>query len=167
MPTKWWHLLFYSKSNLFLLELKSHVDLKNPESVRNIVIKAIERSAMDVETWKYSRIVQQPFDKLKEMFELDSSELPVFEVQGESKHTLITTRRIIEKTLGSINAVEFEDIDDIMYGLFKGRIDKPELSTFRVVDLYGVQNDFQLETGKAAVGLIKSVNMVRKLIVDR
>lgn len=141
--------------------------MKTPESVRNIVIKAIERSAMDVETWKYSRIVQQPFDKWKLMFELDESELPVFEVQGESKHTLITTRRIIEKTEGSHSMVEFEDIDDVIYGLFKGQIDYPVLSTFRIVDLYGDQIDFQLETGKAAVGLIKSVNMVRKLVADR
>lgn len=141
--------------------------MKTPESVRNIVIKAIERSAMDVETWKYSRIVQQPFDKWKLMFELDKNELPVFEIQGESKHTLITTRRIIEKTMGSFSAVEFENIDDVMYGLFKGQIDKPELSTFRIIDLYGDQIDFQLETGKAAVGLIKSVNMVRKLVADR
>jgi len=161
------YLLFYSKSSLFLLELNSKSNLKNPESIRNIVIKAIERSVMDVETWKYSRIVQQPFDELKQKFKLDPSELPLIEVQGESKHTLITTRRIIEKTEGSFSVVEFEDIDDVIYGLFKGQIDHPVLSTFRIVDLYGDQIDFQLETGKAAVGLIKSVNMVRKLVADR
>jgi hypothetical protein len=88
-------------------------------------------------------------------------------VKNPSKHTLITTRRIIEKTEGSYSIVEFEDIDDVIYGLFKGQIDYPVLSTFRIVDLYGDQIDFQLETGKAAVGLIKSVNMVRKLVADR
>ncbi len=141
--------------------------MKNPESIRNIVIKAIERSAMDYETWKHSRIVQEPFDKWKLLFELDEHELPVFEVQSESKHTLITTRRIIEKTSSTVIKVDFENIDDVMYGLFKGQIDKPELTTFRIIDLYGDQIDFQLETGKAAVGLIKSVNMVRKLVADR
>ncbi|TSJ41295.1 hypothetical protein FO442_15400 [Fluviicola chungangensis] len=141
--------------------------MKNPDSIRNIVIKAIERSAMDNETWKYSKIVQEPFDKLKHEFELDASELPIFEVQGELKHTLITTRRIIEKTSSAVIKVEIENIDDVMYGLFKGQIEKPELSTFRIIDLYGDQIDFQLETGKAAVGLIKSVNMVRKLVADR
>jgi len=141
--------------------------LKTPESIRNIVVSAINRSAMDIETWKYSRIVEEPFDKLKQKFELDRSELPVFEVQSESKHTLITTRRIIEKTSSTVIKAEFENIDDVMYGLFKGQIDKPELSSFRIIDLCGDQIDFQLETGKAAVGLIKSVNMVRKLVADR
>ncbi len=122
---------------------------------------------MDIETWKYSRIVQEPFDEWKLMFELDEDELPVFQVQSESRHTLITTRQILEKTSNTVVKVEFENIDDVLYGLFKGQMDKPELSTFRIVDLYGYQIDFQLETGKAAVGLIKSINTVRKLVANR
>lgn len=143
------------------------MNLKTPESIRNTVIASINRSAMDIETWKYSRIVPLPFDKLKLMFELDENELPVFEVQSESKHTLITTRRIIEKTSSTLIKVEFENIDDSVYGLFKGQMDKPELSSFRIVDLYGDQIDFQFETGKAAIGLIKSIDVIRKLITDR
>lgn len=54
-------------------------------------------------------------------------------------------------------------IDDVIFGNFKGVLHKPKLSIFRIVDIYGEQIDFQMETGKASIGLIKSVNTVINL----
>lgn len=140
--------------------------MKTPESIRNITIAAINRSAMNLGTWKYSRIVQLPFDHLKLTFELEEHELPVFEIQSEAKHTLITTHRILEHTSNSLNQVAFDNIDDVLFGLFKGQIDKPDLSSFRIIEMNGESIDFQLETGKAAIGLMKSIHVIRSLVID-
>ena len=45
--------------------------------------------------------------------------------------------------------VYFNEVEDIIYGDFKKQINKPELSLFRVLDFYGEQHEFQMETGKA------------------
>ena len=121
---------------------------------------------MDMDTWSHSRIIEPPFDKIISEFDLSTSELPMFEIKSEAKHTLVTTVRIIEISDGIMQSVDFKYIDDVVYGLFKGQINKPELSTFRIVDWYGDQFDCQLETGKASRGIIYSRNTMRKLSLE-
>lgn len=118
---------------------------------------------MDIDTWNHSRIIEPPFDNVSSKFNLNTSELPVFEIKSEAKHTVVTTIRIIEISNGLKQSVDFKHIDDVVFGLFKGKIKKPELSTLRIVDWYGDQFDFQLETGKASMGMICSVNTIRAL----
>lgn len=121
---------------------------------------------MDMDCWSHSRIIEPPYDNIISEFNLSNSELPIFEIKSEAKHTLVTTVRIIEISDGQKQSVDFIHIDDVVYGLFKGQINKPELSTFRVVDWYGDQFDFQLETGKASMGIIYGVNTIRKLRLE-
>jgi len=138
--------------------------MKTDNSIRNIAIAAVKRSAMDIETWSYSRIVDELDPNLKQEFQLSDNELPVFVIKSSNAETLITTRRIIEKKEKELKFIEIDQIDDVIYGNFKGRPNqKPELSTFRIVDIYGDQLDFQLETGKASMGLIRSVDTIVRL----
>jgi hypothetical protein len=137
--------------------------VKKNSSIQNITIASVKRSAMDIDTWEYSKIVTVETENKYIDFELDSNELPIFEIKSQDKHTLITTRQILEIENNKLKSIDFESIDDVIFGDFKGTIHKPKLSIFRIVDIYGEQMDFQMETGKASIGLIKSVNTVINL----
>ncbi len=137
--------------------------MKTDRSIRNITIASINRNAMDIDSWRYSRIADDNDKKLIEKFELCENELPVFEIKSEIAHTLISTRQILEQSKGNIKRLNFEFLDDVVYGNFKGQITKPELSIFRVIEIHGNELKFQMETGKASIGLIYSVNTIRKI----
>ncbi len=136
--------------------------MKKDISIQNITIASIKRSAMDIDTWEYSKISAETENKYID-FELDKNELPIFEIKSQTKHTLITTRQILEVENNILKSIDFESIDDVIFGDFKGTVNKPKLSIFRIIDIYGEQIDFQMETGKASIGLIKSVNTVINL----
>lgn len=134
--------------------------MKTDNSIKKIVLAAIARSIMNPESWMYSKIV---IDDKTIDFDLEKGELPVFEIKSTVMVTMITTRRIIEKEALNIKCVAFDEIDDVIYGDFKKQIDKPELSKFRIVDLYADTFDFQMETGKASIGLIKAIHTLLKI----
>lgn len=118
---------------------------------------------MDIDTWEYSKILTAETENKYFDFKLDENELPIFEIKSQTKHTLITTRQILEIENSKLKSIDFESIDDVIFGDFKGIVNKPKLSIFRIVDIYGEQMDFQIEIGKASIGLIKSVNTVINL----
>lgn len=134
--------------------------MKTDKLIKEITIAAINRSVMEPENWLYSKVCAE--DKSTE-FVLEEDELPIFEINSPKAKTIITTRRIIENENGKLSFVSFEEIDGVVYGDFKKQINKPELSKFRIVDMYGDEYDFQMETGKASIGLINSVKTVLKL----
>ena len=137
--------------------------MKKDSSIQNITIASVKRSAMNIDTWEYSKILTAETENKYIDFELDKNELPIFEIKSQTKHTLITTRQILEIENNKLKSINFESIDDVIFGDFKGILYKPKLSIFRIVDIYGEQMDFQMETGKASIGLIKSVNTVINL----
>ncbi|KFF15793.1 hypothetical protein [Flavobacterium hydatis] len=134
--------------------------MKKDSSIRQRTIAAINRSVMNPEEWIYSKVST---DLKNDTFSFEDNELPIFEVETPKAKTIITTRRILEKEGEILHEVNFDDIDDIIFGDFKGRINKPELSMFRIVDIYGEEQNFQMETGKAAIGLIRAINTVTRL----
>jgi hypothetical protein len=137
--------------------------VKKDSSIQNITIASVKRSAMDIDIWEYSKIVTAETENKYIDFELEKNELPIFEIKSQTKHTLITTRHILEIENSKLKSIDFKSIDDVVFGDFKGTVNKPKLSIFRIVDIYGEQMDFQMETGKASIGLIKSINTVINL----
>lgn len=113
---------------------------------------------MNSEEWLYSKVST---DLKNDTFLFEDNELPIFEI--ETSKAIITTRRILEKENENLKLISFDDIDDTIFGDFKGQINKPELSIFRIVDIYGEEQNFQMETGKAAIGLIRAINTVTRL----
>ncbi|MEA9415382.1 hypothetical protein [Flavobacterium sp. PL02] len=134
--------------------------MKEDSSIRQRTITAINRSVMNPEEWLYSKVST---DLKNDTFLFEDNELPIFEIETSKAKTIITTRRILEKENENLKLISFDDIDDIIFGDFKGQINKPELSIFRIVDIYGEEQNFQMETGKAAIGLIKAINTVTRL----
>lgn len=116
---------------------------------------------MNPEEWLYSKVY---FVGTSLEFDFEKNELPIFEVKSPNATTIITTRRILERNNDEINFVRFECIDDVIYGHFKGQINKPQLSIFRIIDIYGEEYNFQMETGKASIGLINAIGTVLQLI---
>ena len=121
---------------------------------------------MDMDSWNHSRIADENDTELIKKFELAENELPVFEIKSEFAHTLISTRQILELKTEKIQSLNFDFLDNIVYGNFKGRPKKPELSIFRVTDIHGDELDFQMETGKASIGLIYAVDTIRQLKME-
>ena|SRR5690606_4532060 len=134
--------------------------MKTDESIYKITLASINRSIMDIESWNFSKISNSNEQIL---FELEENELPVFIIESSAVKTLIPTRRILEKKNNNSKMVYFNEVEDIIYGDFKKQINKPELSLFRVLDFNGEQHEFQMETGKASLGLITSINTILKL----
>lgn len=116
---------------------------------------------MNSDSWLYSRIIEEMV--IKDDFDLYEDELPVFEIRSDTKLTLISTKRIFERTNKELTSLDLKSIDDVIYGNFKGTYNKPTLSKFRIVDIEGHAYDFQMETGKASLGLIYCLNTLRKL----
>ncbi|MFD2600606.1 hypothetical protein [Flavobacterium suzhouense] len=134
--------------------------MKTDKSLYNITIAAIKRHAMHPETWLYSKIISTPE---AEGFDLDNEELPVFLIESEVAKTLVTTRRIIETSIGNSKQTLITEIQSTDYGLFKGDINKPDLSDFKIITINNNSITFQFETGKASIGLIYAINTLRKL----
>jgi len=134
--------------------------MKTDKSIKEITIAAINRSVLDTESWLYSKTCSE---NMSTEFVLEENELPIFQIKSQKANTIITTQRIIENENGKVRFVSFKEIDDVVYGDFKKQINKPELSKFRIVDIFGDEYDFQMETGKASIGLINSVKTVLKL----
>lgn len=135
--------------------------MKTDKSIYNITIASIKRSAQNPETWLHSKIIT---DVNINGFDLIENELPIFIIDSKIARTLITTRRIIEVSPNTAQSIAINEIDDIIYGNFKGQINKPTLSIFKIIDFYGDEIQFQMETGAASIGLIYALNTVQKLI---
>ena len=134
--------------------------MKTDKSLYDTTIAAVKRSIMHPETWLYSKIISTPE---VDGFDLGEDELPIFLIESEIARTLVSTRRIIEISDTGSNEISIDQIEDIIYGSFKGQLNKPPLSIFKTVDLYGDELHFQLETGKASIGLVYTINTLRKL----
>jgi hypothetical protein len=134
--------------------------MKTDKSLYNTTIAAVKRSIMDPETWLYSKVISTPE---VEGFDLDSEELPVFLIESEVAITLVTTRRIIEISGSETKSVLITEIQSSYYGLFKGNINAPELSFFKITTINNNLITFQFETGKAAVGVMKSIMTLTSL----
>jgi hypothetical protein len=135
--------------------------MKTDKSIKNIVCASIYRKVMNPEEWLYSSV---HIGNKSIEFNLEENELPIFQVNSLNVKTLITTRRIIEKKNDRVTlSIRFEEIGDLVYGNFKGKIDEPQLSIFNIIDINGKKYDFQMETGKASIGLINVVNTILQL----
>ncbi len=132
-------------------------------SISKKTLASIKRHSIDRHTWIYSRIIDKRNLVFIKNFKLSEVELPIFEVKSELAHTLITTRQILEFKSNEVQSIEFQFIHDVIFGNFKGRQHRPELSHFRVIHLYGDKLDFQIETGKASIGLIYAIRTIRQL----
>ncbi|MFH6994228.1 hypothetical protein [Flavobacterium sp. FlaQc-48] len=134
--------------------------MKTDNSKKNITIAALSRKIMHPEEWIYSKVyfLGKSLD-----FDLEENELSVFEVKSPNVTTLITTRRIIEKSNNSIHSLKFDDVDSVKYGNFKGDLNKPQLSICKIIDIHGKEFSFQMETGKASIGFIYAINTLLRL----
>jgi len=136
---------------------------KSDRQIYSITISAIKRKARDMENWKHSFISDAKDQELVSKFDLVDKELPVFEVKSRQAHTLITTRRIQERTDLELKIIQFEDIKNIEFGNFKGETNKTSISEFNVTTHDKVKHNFQYETGYTSMGMIYSIRTILQL----
>jgi hypothetical protein len=133
--------------------------MKKDSSVKNISIAAIKRSAMNLDKWTRTTICLDSFP-----MNVDNlpNELPVVYFSVDNMNwTLITTKRIVGEIDSMKREVYFNEMDDIVWGEYKS--DKKSETIFRIVNFEGEQNDFLMETGKPAMGIISSVRTIERM----
>jgi hypothetical protein len=133
--------------------------MKSHDSIKNITIAAIKRHSMDIDKWVNTSI---SFHDFPSQIERLDSELPILSfVLTDSDWTIITTRRIIGKISNDYKQIDFNELDDIVYGDYKNT--KKSTTIFRTTDFHGENTDFLMETGKPSIEFIYSINTIHGL----
>lgn len=133
--------------------------MKSHESIKNITIAAIKRHSIDIDKWTNTSISILDFQPQIEQLD---SELPILSFAlTDSDWTFITTRIIIGKISGEYKQLDFNELDDIVYGDYKNI--KKSTTIFRMTDFQGDNSDFLMETGKPSIAFIYAINTILRL----
>ena len=136
--------------------------MKSDKSIYNITKAAINRLKPKVTDWYFTKLINQDSKKLK-TFDLIENEIPIIEIANKQSKTLITTRRILEESNSTKTTINFQDIQSYDFGNFKGEIDNPEIKKFRSIDFNNNSQNFQMESGKAAIVIMTTLNTLKNL----
>jgi hypothetical protein len=133
--------------------------MKKDSSIKSISVAKIKRSAIDIDKWTKTLICSDTFPiKIEHLPE----ELPVVFYSVDDKNwTLVTTKRIIGQIDSLKREVFFNELDDTIWGDFKSK--NKDNTIFRTVNFEGEENDFLMETGKPAMGIISAVNTIEQI----
>src|SRR5688500_301483 len=99
--------------------------MKTDSSIKNIVVAAIRRGSMDMETWVGTRLWDEgdPIlkDELSRTCEFAAGEPSIlYSFIDPANWTLVTTRRICYSTEGNVGFVAATDVVEKDWGNFKG-----------------------------------------------
>ncbi|MDN3594178.1 hypothetical protein [Zunongwangia endophytica] len=137
--------------------------MKSDKSIYNNTKAAINRLQPKETDWKFTKLNNEDPEKIKTDFDLFKKEIPIIEIADKNSKTIITTRRIIEVNNSIKRTVKFQDIVRYDFGNFKGEIENPELKKFRTIDYKNRNETFQIETGKAAIVIMTTLNTIKNL----
>ncbi|CAL65866.1 hypothetical protein [Christiangramia forsetii] len=136
--------------------------MKSEKSIYNITKAAIDRLKPNVTDWYFTKLINQDSKKII-TFDLIENEIPIIEIADKQSKTLISTRRILEESNSTKTTINFQDIQSYDFGNFKGEIDNPEIKKFRAIDFNNKSQNFQMESGKAAIVIITTLNTLKNL----
>lgn len=139
--------------------------MKTDESVRHLVVAAIRRHSMDLETWVPTRLCAAPDTALEvpSTVQLEAGELPLlFSCPGPTEWTFITTRRIWSCHEGQVESMSVMEIAQQDYGNFKGHGGQA-VEQMTVTSRAGAVLQCPFETGKASMGVISAVGTLSRL----
>ena len=133
--------------------------MKSHDSIKNITIAAIKRHSIDLDKWENTSISFLDFPAQIERLD---SELPILSFAlTNSDWTIITTRRIIGKISNAYMQIDFNELDNVVYGDYKNT--KKCTTIFRTTDFPGESCDFIMETGKPSIAFLYSINTIHRL----
>ncbi|WP_298248370.1 hypothetical protein [uncultured Christiangramia sp.] len=137
--------------------------MKTDKSVYKITKAAIDRLEPKETDWKFTSLINPDSEKIITDFDLIANEIPIIEISDKQSKTLISTRRILEIDNSTRREIKFQNIVSYDFGDFKSEIDNPELSKFTTIDLRNNRQNFQIETGKAAIVIMTTLNTIKNL----
>ncbi|WP_405199117.1 hypothetical protein [Christiangramia sp. LLG6405-1] len=137
--------------------------MKSDKSIYNNTKAAINRLQPKETDWKYTKFNIDNPEKIKTDFDLFENEIPILEITDKYSKTIITTRRIIEENNSIKRTVKFQDINSYDFGNFKGEIGNPQLKQFTTIDSKNKNQNFQIQTGKAAIVIMTTLNTLKNL----
>jgi hypothetical protein len=141
--------------------------MKTDQSIKGIVVAAIRRTGMDMDTWVGTRLWESGDPViLKELLlscDLAPKELPIlYSYIHPATWTLVTTRRIWYSAEGHAGSVAVSDITAHDAGNFKG-YGSQTVERMTIASQDGAVHYCPFETGKPSMGIIYAIMTLRRL----
>jgi hypothetical protein len=141
--------------------------MKSDQSIKNIVVAAIRRHSMDMETWVRTRLWDEGDFILKQelssVCDFAADELPIlYSYVDQSNWTLVTTRRVWHSSGGETGSVEASEVVEHRAGNFKGY--GGQASEVMIISARDSEiHRCPFETGKPSMGAIYAVSTLCNL----
>lgn len=142
--------------------------MKSDQSIKNIVVAAIRRHSMGMDTWVRTRLWEEGDPILKQelpsICDIAVDELPIlYSYIDQSNWTLVTTRRVWHSCGGLIGSVAASEVVEHRAGNFKGY--GGQASEVMIISARdGEVHRCPFETGKPSMGAIYAVRTLRNLV---
>jgi hypothetical protein len=135
--------------------------MKTDENIRQLVVVAIRRHSMDLETWEGTRLWEsaerERQSELSARCSLAPDELPIIYSYCDAQNwTFVTTRHIWSCNEGNVQSVAVAEVTDHSYGNFKGFAGQ-EMERMTVTSRDGSVRQCPFQTGKPSMGTIYAV----------
>ncbi|UBF28966.1 hypothetical protein K9N68_14665 [Kovacikia minuta CCNUW1] len=141
--------------------------MKTDQNIKDIVVAAICRHSMDMNTWTHTQLWDEGDailkTKLSHVCKVEAGELPIlYSYIDPANWTLFTTRRIWYATEEQLGSVVVSEIVTYGFGNFKGyseqKVERMEIHSRNTEIHY-----CPFETGKASMGSIYAVRTLSQL----
>ncbi len=141
--------------------------MKTDGNIKNIVVAAIRRHSMDLDTWAGTRLWEagdpERMNELSRQSELVPDELPILYSYCDSRNwTFVTTRRIWSCNEGGVGSIALPDVETYTLGNFKGYAGQ-RIERMAVTSRDGSVRQCPYETGKPSMGTIYAVQTLLQL----
>lgn len=144
--------------------------MKTDQSIKGIVVAAIRRHSMDIDTWIHTRLWESGDPVLKNdlshVCEFVEGELPIlYSYINPPNWTLVTTRHIWYSEERQVNSVVASDIRNHSAGNFKG-YGKKVAEKMVITTQAGSIHYCPFETGRPSMGIIYAIMTLCQLLPD-
>lgn len=133
--------------------------MKSDMSIKNIALASVKRHSIGMEQWKKTLVNPE---HLPSGVERRPTELHVILLNYNKQNwTLITTQRIVGMIDNVIRAVDFAELDDVAFGMYKDT--RVETTIFRTTDINGNKKDFLMETGYPSMAYVYGIGTIENM----
>lgn len=137
--------------------------MKSDLSIKNIALASVKRHSIGIEQWKKTLVDPE---HLPSGVEKRPTEHPVIFLNYNNENwTFITTQRIVGMIDNVLRAVDFAELDDVTFGMYKDT--RVETTIFRTTDIYGNKLDFLMETGYPSMAYVYGIGTIENLYKTR
>jgi hypothetical protein len=142
--------------------------MKTDQSIKDIVIAAIRRKGMEMDTWAHTRLWDEADPAIRAELlrecSLGTGELPIlYSYINATTWSLVSTRRVWHRNGDCVGSVAAADVIASDAGNFKG-YGKQESEDMVIRSKDGATHHCPFETGKPSMGMLYAVSTLCQII---